>query len=153
MFWPFAFLCALLLHAQQKPPSVAEVRVDKACRVTRNATPPSTRGHGNRHAHDHAAAPGPALFQLGSGSKWHRVVHSVSRIFLTRGDSGELQFNYSEVVGNAVAAGIANTYHPPNQRTAGNTLGVWGNQIMLNTLCNVAKEFWPDIRRKLRDQK
>ena len=94
----------------------------------------------------------PRYFQLGTGSKWHRVMYSVSRIFVTRADSGELQFNYSEVVGNAAAAGIANTYHPPNQRTLGNTLGVWGNQIMLNTLCNVAKEFWPDIRRKLRDR-
>jgi hypothetical protein len=93
----------------------------------------------------------PRYFQLGTGSKWNRVMYSVSRIFLTRSDSGNLQFNYSEVVGNAVAAGIANTYHPANQRTLGNTVGVWGNQIMLNTLCNVAKEFWPDIRRRLGD--
>jgi hypothetical protein len=95
----------------------------------------------------------PRYFQLGTGGKWHRVLYSVSRILITRSDSGEMQFNYSEVIGNAVAAGFANTYHPPNQRTLGNTVGVWGNQIMLNALCNVAKEFWPDIRRKLRDQK
>jgi hypothetical protein len=95
----------------------------------------------------------PRYFQLGTGSKLHRLVYSVSRIVLTRSDSGEPQFNYSEVLGNAAAAGIANTYHPANQRTVGNTVGVWGNQIMLNALCNVAKEFWPDIRSKLRNQK
>ncbi len=95
----------------------------------------------------------PRYFQLGTGSTWHRAIYSVSRIFVTRTDSGELQFNYSEIVGNAVAAGISNTYHPQNQRTLGKTLSVWGTSIMLNTACNVAKEFWPDIRRKIREQK
>jgi len=95
----------------------------------------------------------PRYFQLGTGSTWHRAMYSVSRIFVTRADSGELQFNYSEVVGNAVAAGISNAYHPQNQRTLGNTLSVWGTDIMLNTVCNVAKEFWPDIRRKIHKQK
>ena len=94
----------------------------------------------------------PRYFQLGSGSIWHRTMYSVSRIFVTRADSGELQFNYSEIVGNATAAGISNAYHPQNQRTLDNTLNVWGTDIMLNSVCNVAKEFWPDIRRKIRKQ-
>jgi hypothetical protein len=95
----------------------------------------------------------PRYFQRGTGSAWHRVMYSVSRIFVTRADSGEVQFNYSEIVGNAVAAGISNTYHPSNQRTLGNTLSIWGTDMMLNTVCNVAKEFWPDIRRKIHKQK
>jgi hypothetical protein len=95
----------------------------------------------------------PRYFQLGTGSTWHRTMYSVSRIFVTRADSGEVQFNYSEIVGNAVAAGISNTYHPQSQRTLGNTLSIWGTDIMLNTVCNVAKEFWPDIRRKIHKQK
>jgi hypothetical protein len=92
----------------------------------------------------------PRYFQRGTGGTWHRLLYSVSRIFVTRSDSGEAQFNYSEIVGNAVAAGISNTYRPQNQRTLGNTLNVWGTDILLNSLCNVAKEFWPDLRRKLR---
>jgi hypothetical protein len=95
----------------------------------------------------------PRYFQLGTGGAWRRTMYAVSRIFVARADSGELQFNYSEIVGNAVAAGISNTYHPQNQRTLGNTLNVWGTDVMLNMLCNVAKEFWPDIRRKIRNQK
>jgi hypothetical protein len=51
-------------------------------------------------------------------------------------------------VGNGAAAGISNTYHPKNQRTFGNTLNIWGTDIMLNSVSYVAKEFWPDIRRK-----
>jgi len=95
----------------------------------------------------------PRYFQLGTGGKWNRVKYAVSRIFITRADSGELQFNYSEILGNGVAAGISNAYVPQNQRTFGNTLGVWGTDILLNTFCNVAKEFWPDIRRKLHKPK
>lgn len=91
----------------------------------------------------------PRYFQLGTGGIWRRTMYSVSRIFVTRSDSGNLQFNSSEIVGNAAAAGISNTYHPQNQRTLGNTLSVWGTDVLLNAVCNVAKEFWPDIRHKL----
>lgn len=92
----------------------------------------------------------PRYFQLGTGSIRHRLMYSVSRIFVTRADSGAAQFNYSEIVGNAVAAGISNTYHPESQRTLGNTVSIWGTDTMLNAACNVAKEFWPDIRSKVR---
>lgn len=95
----------------------------------------------------------PRYFQLGTGGKWHRVKYSVSRIFLTRSDSGQTQFNYSEIVGNAVAAGISNAYHPDYQRNFGNTMSVWGSDILLNTFCNLAKEFWPDLRRKIHNHR
>jgi hypothetical protein len=95
----------------------------------------------------------PRYFQLGTGGKWRRLWYSASQIFVTRSDAGETQFNYSEVVGNAVAAGISNTYRLQSERTLGNTFHVWGTDILLNSLCNVAKEFWPDLRRKLHWQK
>jgi len=94
----------------------------------------------------------PRYFQLGQGGIRRRLFHAAAGIFVARTDGGELQFNYSEILGNAVAAGISNTYHPQNQRTLGNTLNVWGTDVMLNMLCNVAKEFWPDLRRKLHKQ-
>ncbi|HKV04760.1 MAG TPA: hypothetical protein VJO53_06595 [Candidatus Acidoferrales bacterium] len=89
----------------------------------------------------------PRYFQLGRGSIWHRMVYSVSRIFITRSDSGNHQFNASELVGNAVAAGISNAYHPKDDRSLSNTLSVWGTDIMWDTAGNVAKEFWPDVKR------
>lgn len=91
----------------------------------------------------------PRYYQLGSGGAWRRVKYSVRQIFVTRSDTGKTQFNYSEILGNGAAAGISNTYLPQNQRTFGNTLNVWGTDLMLNALCNVAKEFWPDLRRKV----
>jgi hypothetical protein len=89
-------------------------------------------------------------FQMGKGGAWRRMKYSLSQMIFTRTDSGGVQFNYSEIVGNAVAAGISNTYRPASQRTLRNTLGVWGGDMLLNSLCNLAKEFWPDIRRKIR---
>jgi hypothetical protein len=94
----------------------------------------------------------PRYFQLGHGGVRRRLLHAAASIFIARSDSGELQFNSSEILGNAVAAGISNAYHPQGQRTLGNTANVWGTDIMLNMLCNVAKEFWPDLRRKLHKQ-
>jgi hypothetical protein len=46
-----------------------------------------------------------------------------------------------------VAAGISNAYHPAQERTMTNTLSVWGTDTMWDAVSNVAKEFWPDIRR------
>jgi hypothetical protein len=94
----------------------------------------------------------PRYFQLGQGSVTHRTLYSVSRIFWTRTDSGGHNFNYSEIVGNLTAAGMSNIYHPAEDRTLSNTLSVWGTDVMWDTVSNVAKEFWPDIHRKLHKQ-
>lgn len=91
----------------------------------------------------------PRYFQLGQGSIMHRTEYAISRIFVTRSDAGSKQFNASEIAGNLVAAGISNAYHPQEDRTFANTLSVWGTDIMWDTVSNVAKEFWPDIKRKL----
>jgi hypothetical protein len=112
----------------------------------------------------------PRYFQSGVGSIAHRSEYAVSRIFVTRTDSGGTQFNYSEIVGSALSAAIStNTYHPRafittrfnpatdtltyihngSDRTLANTLSVWGTQVGYDTITIVVKEFWPDIHRKL----
>ena len=91
----------------------------------------------------------PRYYQLGEGSFLHRTSYAVSRIVITRSDSRKREFNTSEIAGNLVAAGISNIYHPANDRSIANTLSVWGTDIMWDTVANVAKEFWPDIRRKI----
>ncbi len=112
----------------------------------------------------------PRFFQSGKGSFTHRTGYAVSRIFITRTDSGGRQFNYSEVVGSALSAAIStNTYHPrafitkrfdpttgmvmyvhnQSDRTLSNTFSVWGSQVGYDTITIVVKEFWPDIHRKL----
>jgi hypothetical protein len=72
----------------------------------------------------------------------------MSRIFVTRTDSGGRAFNISELVGNATAVAISNAYYTED-RTAGAAVGKWGVQIGLDMSSNVLKEFWPDIQRLL----
>jgi hypothetical protein len=95
----------------------------------------------------------PRYFQSGHGSFFDRTGYAVSRIFVTRGDSGHRQFNFSEVFGSAIASGISTySYHPDADRTLKNTASVWGSQVGYDTITLVVKEFWPDIRRKLKKQ-
>lgn len=92
----------------------------------------------------------PRYYQLVTGGFKRRSFYSASRIFVTRTDSGHSQFNASEIVGNLVAAGISNAYHPAQDRTLANTLSVWGSDIGWDTVANVSQEFWPDIHRWLK---
>jgi hypothetical protein len=93
----------------------------------------------------------PRYFQMGKGGFWRRTGYAVSRIFVTRTDSGTNQFNYSEIVGSGASSFISTySYHPRGDRNVPNTLSVWGTQVGYDTLTYVVKEFWPDIRRKLR---
>jgi hypothetical protein len=106
----------------------------------------------------------PRFFQSGEGSFTRRVGYAISRTFVTRTDSGNAQFNYSEIVGSALSATIStNTYHPRStiiatksgprfygsDRTLTNTASVWGSQLGYDSITIVVKEFWPDIHRKL----
>lgn len=96
----------------------------------------------------------PRYFQSGKGSFTHRTGYSVSRIFMTRGDNGRQQFNYSEIFGSALSAGISTySYHPHADRNLPNALSVWGTQVGYDTITLVVKEFWPDIRRKMSKNK
>jgi hypothetical protein len=91
----------------------------------------------------------PRYFVKGKSGLWKRTGYAISREVITRGDDGHNHFNTSELAGNAVAAGISNAYYPAADRSFGNTANKWGQQIALDTFFNVAKEFWPDVRKKL----
>jgi hypothetical protein len=92
----------------------------------------------------------PRFYQSSTGTFWRRTGYAISRIFVTRTDSGHEQFNFSEIVGAGLSAGISTySYHPQNDRNLLNTASVWGTLVGYDTITIVVKEFWPDIRRKL----
>ena len=96
----------------------------------------------------------PRYFQSGKGGFFHRTGYAVTRILVTRQDSGRNAFNYSEVFGSAISAGISTfSYHPREDRNIGNALSVWGSQVGYDTITLTIKEFWPDIRRKMQKKK
>jgi hypothetical protein len=110
----------------------------------------------------------PRFFPKTGGSFTNRAGYAVSRIVVTRGDSGHHQFNFSEIFGSAIASAISTySYHPhpgyhpetgvnvpyiASDRTLKNTASVWGSQVGYDTITLVIKEFWPDIRGKLKKQ-
>ena len=92
----------------------------------------------------------PRYFQMSKGSFSHRSFYALDRLFITRTDSGTNRFNYSESIGNAAAAAISNAYHPAEDRTAARNAKTFAFLILYDGLSNELKEFWPDIRRKLK---
>ena len=95
----------------------------------------------------------PRYYTLGHGGFFHRTAYALSRVFLTKTDSGSIGFNFSEILGNGMEAGLSNFYYPPEERGLSKTVQNWGTQLEAAALNNIAKEFWPDIRWHLLRQK
>jgi hypothetical protein len=89
----------------------------------------------------------PRYYTLERGNPLRRLYYALSRVVLTKTDSGATSFNWSEVGGNALEAGLSNAYYPPQERGGHQTLINWGAQLESAALNNIAKEFWPDFRR------
>jgi hypothetical protein len=90
----------------------------------------------------------PRYFRLGEGGKLHRMGYALSRILVTRTDSGGQRFNFSEIAGNLSAAGLSNLYYPASNRSLDATLDKFAVNVVSDAGFNVLKEFYPDMRRK-----
>jgi hypothetical protein len=91
----------------------------------------------------------PRYYQRGKGNFFYRAGYAAVRVFVTRSDSsGKTQFNFSEFLGNGMAAGIANAYHP-GPHTLASSADVLTTQVVLDVAGYELKEFWPDIHHFL----
>ena len=88
----------------------------------------------------------PRYFYQGSGSISSRSIHAVGSTFITRGDNGKPQINFSHLMGSLAAGAIANAYHPASSRGLGLTFETFGITTGANALGNLFREF---ILRKL----
>ena len=96
----------------------------------------------------------PRYYTLGHGGFFsHRAGYALSCVVVTKTDSGGSGFNYAEIVGNGMEAGLANFYCPPEERGLRNTAVNWAAQLEAASLNNIIREFWPDIRQKFLRQK
>ena len=89
----------------------------------------------------------PRYFRIVEGSFQSRTGYAVTRIFVTKTDSGRKRFNFSEVIGNAAAVAISNAYLPDSRNVSDN-VKKYAQQLAVDAFSNVLKEFWPDIKRK-----
>jgi hypothetical protein len=88
----------------------------------------------------------PRYFYKGTGSKKSRVLYALASPFMCKGDNGRWQPNYSYVIGNFAAAGIANAYYPASNRGAGIVAETALIRFGENSLASVLQEF---VIRKL----
>jgi hypothetical protein len=83
-----------------------------------------------------------------------RIAYAISRAAVTRTDSGEPTFNWANVLGTAMSAGLSNAYYPPISRTPRETLTNWSTSVAGSGMANLMPEFWPDfhqwIKRRLK---
>ena len=91
----------------------------------------------------------PRYFRLGQGSFTKRFFYSASTTFITRGDNGHKEFNFSNIGGNVIAGGIANVYYPSSQRGVGQTFDSAFTVTLEGMIGAELDEFWPDIAHKL----
>jgi hypothetical protein len=83
------------------------------------------------------------------GSKWKRASYAISRAFITSADTGGDTFNWSNLTGTAISAGISNLYYPPASRTGGAMAIHFGTSLIGGGLANLYPEFWPGFREML----
>jgi len=95
----------------------------------------------------------PRYYQMGKGKVIHRIAYAAGRVLITRADTtGKTEFNFSEFLGNGLAAGLANVYHPA-PHTIVSSANVFGTQVVMDALGYELKEFWPDLHRLLQHAK
>ena len=90
----------------------------------------------------------PRFYTLYHGGFVHRVFYGFSRLWITRKDSGEPAYNYSEILGAGLATVVSSRYYPINERKSNQVLERWGSQLLNDGIGNVFEEFWPDIHQK-----
>jgi hypothetical protein len=88
----------------------------------------------------------PRYFYRGTGSKRSRILYALSSPFICKGDNGSWQPNYSYVIGNFAAAGIANAYYPSSNQGAGQVVETALIRLGENAIASVFQEF---VVRKL----
>jgi hypothetical protein len=83
----------------------------------------------------------PRYFYQGTGTNKSRVLHALTTPFVTRGDNGQRQPNYSTIGGDLASAAIANAYYPASNRGVGLFLGNFLIATGQRAAANLAQEF------------
>ncbi len=82
-----------------------------------------------------------------SGGFGSRIEYSVSRVVITRADSGDRQVNYSRLAAALTSSVISNSYYPEGHRGISHTATTVLVSLGTTAGFNVLREFLPDISR------
>jgi hypothetical protein len=95
----------------------------------------------------------PRYFRLGNGSILHRGLYSISTTLRTRGDNGNWQPAYSNLLGNLIGASISNVYYPDGDRGLYPTLRRGLSVTYQGTLGGLLQEFYPDVAQHYKNHR
>ena len=95
----------------------------------------------------------PRYFRKGTGPVISRAFYAGMSTIRCKGDNGKWQPNYSNILGNLAAGGIANLYYPEADRGAALTFQRGVTVSLTGVIGAEIYEFWPDISRKLAHRK
>jgi hypothetical protein len=88
-------------------------------------------------------------YTLGHGGFVKRGFYAVTRVVITRTDSGRETFNASEVFGAGTAAAISSAYYPSRYQDWTKIGQRWLTNVLIDGGTFGAKEFWPDVNRAI----
>jgi hypothetical protein len=83
----------------------------------------------------------PRYFYKGTGSTESRTMYAISRVVITRDDSGRLRPNYSRLAGVFTASALSNLYYPSDKRGLSLTLTNGAIELAGHAGTNVVREF------------
>ena len=91
----------------------------------------------------------PRYFTKGHGGFFNRTGYALSRLVVTRTDSGGSQVNFSEIIGNGAPRGSRACITQPKIAPGRRRGSAGGSSSHWTLIFNVIKEFWPDIRHSV----
>jgi len=116
-------------------------------RYTRGVTDSTSHAFFSKFLIPVLARQDPRFRRNGRESFRARVFSALRQVGTAQTDEGDFEFNYSQVVGSAVSATIANLYYP--RRSRGLRRTSYRTVTMLGTEAgaNLVREFLPDLKR------
>jgi hypothetical protein len=92
----------------------------------------------------------PRYFPSRKRSLISRSWYAVTRVVITRNDSGDNTFNTSEFLGTLFASSLQNSYYPRQDRNFGETMNRFTGALNSDAIGDLQHEFMPDIKRLFR---
>ncbi len=77
-----------------------------------------------------------------------RIFYSMSRVIITRSDSGAQTFNASRVLGGMATKAVSDIYVPGDRQGLHPLSGCITFDLLRDAGMNLVHEFWPDLRQK-----
>jgi hypothetical protein len=83
----------------------------------------------------------PRYYYQGSGTRPSRALHALSNLFITKGDNGRTEPNFSSMGGDLASAAIASSYYPERNEDARTMLESFAINTAVHAAVRLLQEF------------